>query len=98
MWKSVRKYLRAVAQWKKAGKPTRRPAEIARLFAICQQCEHFRPVPNRPWRGQCDVCGCYLGRHPHKLLDGNKIAMETEDCPKNKWKKEREHSCSLKQN
>lgn len=83
IWISGVKYATAVAKWIQAGKPTRNAKEIRQRFLICESCPHFERI--RPWRGRCKVCGCYLGRHGHRLLEGNKIAMKTELCPEGKW-------------
>ena len=90
-WGLLRRYIKAVTRWEKAGKPTRTPAEIRRIFEeVCRNCEHFEPIEGKPWRGRCKVCGCYLGRHAHRLLRGNKIAMKTENCPLGKWEERTE--------
>lgn len=84
-WRQAIDYSRAVLRWIRNGKPTRTPEEIKERFEICRQCENFLPLAGKPWRGRCRKCGCYLGRHAHRLLKGNKIAMKTEKCPLNKW-------------
>lgn len=84
-WDSVRAYAAAVIEWYNAGKPSRTPEEMQERFAICSQCEHFIQIDEEKKRGRCAVCGCYLGVNPHRFLQGNKIAMKTQQCPEDKW-------------
>lgn len=84
-WKNARDYAKAVITWVRNGRPTRSEAEIKERWEICLNCENFRQIKGKPWRGRCGVCGCYLGRHAHKFIPGNKIAMKTERCPEGKW-------------
>lgn len=84
-WRNGVQYTKAVYKWIKYNRPVRTAKEIQVRFKICQQCEFFEQIPNKPWRGRCKVCGCYLGRHKNRFIIGNKIAMRTEQCPKKKW-------------
>jgi len=86
VWKDGRQYVEAVWRWLGAGRPKRTGREIVRIFDhICKPCKHFEPLKERPWKGRCGKCGCYLGRHTQRFLLGNKIAMGTEHCPERKW-------------
>lgn len=84
-WRNVTAYRAAMRRWRQAGKPMRPGHEIVRLFSVCVLCKHFVPRRGRPWRGRCGECGCYLGRHKHRFLRANKIALATEHCPLGKW-------------
>lgn len=68
-------YAKALAKWTAAGMPKRDQAEIDRLFAICNSCEHF-VNDSRP---HCGLCGCSCGEGDNPLA--NKLAMGTEHCP-----------------
>jgi hypothetical protein len=85
VWRNLVAYRLALKAWRVAGKPRRRPLEIEALFEVCKACDAFVARPGRPWRGSCADCGCYIGRHPHRFLRANKIALATEHCPRGKW-------------
>ena len=80
-------FLIAYYAWVKAGRPKRDPAEVKRLWEICQSCPRFEP---RGWttfgRGRCGLCLCYLS--PNAKKDMNKLVWPTESCPDNppKWR------------
>lgn len=84
-WNNLKKYRVALKKWHAAGRPVRSGARIKILFGVCKQCIHFQKRKRKPWRGRCKHCGCYLQRHPHHFLSGNKIALATEHCPIGKW-------------
>jgi hypothetical protein len=70
-------YTAALARWTAAGWPTRTEAEVARIFAEhCQVCGNLV-------EGRCIVCRCRVSAVG--LAIGNKVAMETEHCPENRW-------------
>jgi hypothetical protein len=74
----------AMLKWIRAGRPMRRPAEMAECFAICQGCPKFIPTSEDRSKGTCKVCGCGLAKVGGMM---NKISMATEHCPlkKPKW-------------
>lgn len=76
----------AQSRWLTAGRPMRSVERIEELFAICQECEHFRPGATHV-EGTCRLCGCRLRRVGGLL---NKIQMATEGCPARppKWEPE----------
>jgi len=61
----------AGVKWSLAGFPARSEADYRLYLSICKSCEFYK-------RNRCTLCGCNL-RY--------KIAMATEDCPIEKWKK-----------
>ena len=65
-------FSRATAKWTAAGRPTRPPSEVERIFAICKACDHYDPSTST-----CDLCGCPVKRQGLR----NKIRMATEGCP-----------------
>jgi hypothetical protein len=74
-------YKEALIRWKKAGYPTRSQEEVKRLHAICappDKCEWYDEE-----RKRCKGCGCKVT--VGSLAVFNKIKMETEHCPKEKW-------------
>lgn len=72
----ARKYQAARKRWKAAGKPVRPPAEMARVFAICQACPLFQRKDESS--GVCGKCRCGLKAIGTRF---NKIAWGTESCP-----------------
>jgi hypothetical protein len=76
----------AQARWLAAGSPVRPEKRIAEIFAVCQECEHFRTGATID-QGSCGLCGCCLRRRGGLL---NKIRMATEGCPAQppKWEAE----------
>lgn len=71
-------YLTAVGRWFASGLKRRPAAEVRRLLAICQACEHFTRDDTDTDRGICSKCGC--GCAASGVLF-NKLAMRTEHCP-----------------
>lgn len=72
-------YAKAIAKWTAAGSPVRPQEEIDRIMSICEACPHFSNTK----RPHCKLCGCSLNKSPDGLV--NKIAMQTEECPIEKW-------------
>jgi len=73
------RYTRALSRWIKAGRPVRSEEEIERIYEMCcKPCEAYDG-------GKCRYCGCYV----NLLMSAtqNKIAMATEECPLEKWRK-----------
>lgn len=58
-----------------AGMPLSSDEEVARRFAICQQCEHYDGKA-------CKKCGCPVKRERQFL---SKLAWANESCPAGKW-------------
>lgn len=83
-WDSIKAYAAATIEWLAAGKPTRTKEEMQERFEVCQVCPYFINIEENK-RGRCAMCGCYLGVNPHRLLQGNKIAMKTQRCPDDRW-------------
>ena len=83
-WDSIKAYAAATIEWLAAGKPTRTKEEMQERFEVCQVCPYFINIEENK-RGRCAMCGCYLGVNPHRLLQGNKIAMKTQHCPDDRW-------------
>lgn len=77
----VKRYLSAREKWIAAGRPMRIAEERATLFAICQSCEHYQPLPAVEG-GRCKVCKCGIAQERDTL---NKIAWGTEVCPLGHW-------------
>jgi len=68
-------YAKSIARWEAAGRPTRSPEEVARLYATCcQHCRHFKAT-----KRSCSICGCRVRADGKAFL--NKLAMGTERCP-----------------
>lgn len=65
-------------KWVAAGKPTRSPEEISRLYSICEDCPAKRFLRVAQDIGRCKECGCWLKRQGAEY---NKLAYETEGCP-----------------
>lgn len=79
----LRRYVRALRKWIKAGRPTRSKEEVAKLLAICETCDdHFHRR-----KKSCKLCGCRM-RGP---AFANKLKMATESCPAKpaRWRAER---------
>jgi len=73
------RWMKAVGRWIKAGRPVRSDEQVQRIFEeICRPCEQFDPRTE-----SCRVCGCRTNSYGGPLR--NKIAMQTERCPKGKW-------------
>lgn len=58
-----------------AGMPQASDEEIARRFAICQQCEQFDGAA-------CRKCGCGISRERRFF---SKLSWAAEKCPIGKW-------------
>jgi hypothetical protein len=72
-------YKEALIRWRHAGYPTRSQEEVARIHKICAEpCEWYDEDKKR-----CKGCGCKVT--VGSLAVFNKIKMETEHCPKEKW-------------
>ncbi|MCL2347899.1 MAG: hypothetical protein FWC50_06500 [Planctomycetaceae bacterium] len=75
----VSRYTRALSRWIKAGRPVRAEAEILRIYDDhCQPCEAIDETTS-----SCRHCGCRVNTSTIAPL--NKIAMQTENCPIQKW-------------
>jgi len=75
----VIRYTRALSRWIKAGRPVREGNEIAVIFeTYCQTCEAFDEKS-----ASCNHCGCRV--NTSQIAPLNKIAMQTEHCPLEKW-------------
>lgn len=85
-------FLSAHRRWLAAGRPVRSPERVREIFAICKECEYFRPG-TADIEGSCRLCGCRL-RDSGGMI--NKIQMATEGCPANppRWDPEivKEHT------
>lgn len=66
---------KAISRWIAAGRPLRTPEAITMLYGICSTCEHFDG-------DICLVCECRIRKNGEIL---NKLAWETESCPKGHW-------------
>lgn len=75
--RKVSSFTAAQARWLAAGSPVRSGQRIAEIFAVCQECDHFR-AGAAEGHGTCRLCGCCLRRFGGLL---NKIRMATEGCP-----------------
>jgi hypothetical protein len=75
-WQQVTNYFRAVSNWIGHGMPVRPDEEVARIYAICRECEHFIDQ-------HCALCGCRVDATASAWR--NKIRMATEKCPIGKW-------------
>ena len=72
-------YTLAVTRWLAEGRPIRSLDEIQRIYEeICSPCLYFNAE-----RQTCRKCGCRTTKNGSPLV--NKIAMQTEICPLNKW-------------
>ena len=71
-------YTKAVVRHVTSGMETRSQDEIDRIFAICEsnKCKEFNG------KG-CNICGCCVNKSRKALR--NKIAMESQHCPKGEW-------------
>lgn len=58
-----------------AGAPMASDEEVARRFAICQQCQHFDGKA-------CGKCGCPVVRERNYL---SKLSWADQSCPVGKW-------------
>jgi len=75
----ARTYTRALSRWIKAGRPVRREAEIVSIYKEhCLPCEAYNEKS-----ASCRHCGCRVNTSTTAML--NKIAMQTEHCPLEKW-------------
>ena len=67
-------YTKALARWRKSGKPVRSDEEVERIYSeICVPC----PLIN-PTKTSCNQCGCRVAADGSALA--NKIRMATETC------------------
>ena len=73
-WKGVN-FGSAIMKWLAAGRPVRKRKEIKRIFAICHDCNQFDG-------NRCLQCSCACNEREILM---NKIALETEHCPLEKW-------------
>jgi hypothetical protein len=73
-------YKEALIKWKKAGRPKRSQEEVERLHSTfcAAPCEWY----DEKW-GRCKGCGCAVSVGSWAIF--NKLAMETEHCPKAKF-------------
>jgi len=75
----VVRYTRALSRWIKAGRPVREKSEIVMIFEThCEPCEAFDERS-----ASCNHCGCRV--NTSHIAPLNKIAMQTEQCPLEKW-------------
>ena len=75
----VVRYTRALSRWIKAGRPIRTEAEIIEIFEQdCRRCEAYETLDS-----SCRHCGCRV--NTSTVAPINKIAMQTEHCPQEKW-------------
>jgi len=65
----------AAAKHVAAGAPMASDEEVARRFAICQQCQHFDGKA-------CDRCGCPVVRERQYV---SKLSWSDQSCPVGKW-------------
>lgn len=77
--------------WRAAGYPTRSPAWVRELFAICKGCEWYDPEGKNPFsvvglcpKGICTKCGCHVSDDPDDDL--NALKFPTKPCPVGKFK------------
>ena len=77
------KFADSLGRWIKAGRPTRDQEEIYRIFAICQRCEYYIGPDGTGRPTGCRACGCRVNTSTNGAF--NKIAMQTESCPAQKW-------------
>lgn len=74
-------YSDARQKWIKAGKPLRSKKDILHIYEnICKNCPHFHQGSTGV--NSCKICGCRLSTDRTSF---NKIAMESEHCPLEKW-------------
>lgn len=71
-------YTAAVVQHYTMGAKVREDSEVESILAICQSCPYYN-ADNQTCR-KCG-CRCNSGRNPLT----NKIRMESQHCPENKW-------------
>ena len=74
--KQAKNYARAVAQHVASGMAKRSDGEVLRIFEICKACENYED-------GLCTVCGCRVNEGQNAF--GNKLRMESQHCPLEKW-------------
>jgi hypothetical protein len=75
----VIRYTRALSRWIKAGRPVRKEPEIIDIFKNdCQPCMDYDQHTS-----SCNHCGCRVNESIIAPL--NKIAMQTEHYPLEKW-------------
>ena len=73
------RYTRALSRWIKAGRPVRTESEIIDIFRNdCCPCMDYDERSS-----SCKHCGCRVNESIIALI--NKIAMQTEHCPLEKW-------------
>ena len=73
------RYTRALSRWIKAGRPVRQESEIVFIYREhCRPCEVFDETSST-----CHHCGCRVNESV--IAPVNKIAMQTEHCPIDKW-------------
>ena len=76
----IEAYALSTAKWAGHGFPTRSKERQLEILTICRSCEYHREEPNHlEW---CGDCMCTLGLGSAIF---NKIARETDHCPRNKW-------------
>ena len=71
----ARNFATSAARHIAAGAPQASDEEVARRFAICQECEHFDGKA-------CKKCGCPIVREKKFL---SKLSWAGESCPVGKW-------------
>ena len=74
-------YATAVARHVATGSHTRTDAEVARLLAVCKDCDQYEPISESS--GRCRLCGCRCNKGRSALT--NKLRMASEHCPRNRW-------------
>ncbi|MCL2119792.1 MAG: hypothetical protein FWH27_15355 [Planctomycetaceae bacterium] len=79
MPQKVIRYTRALSRWIKAGRPVRTETAIIDIFRNdCYPCVSYDKRTL-----SCRQCGCHVNELTIAPL--NKIAMQTEHCPLEKW-------------
>lgn len=68
-------FVTSTAKHLAAGMPAAADEEVARRFAICQQCQHFDG-------SACLKCGCPVVRQKRFV---SKLSWANESCPVGKW-------------
>ena len=75
----IMRYTRALSRWIKAGRSVRNNETINQIFAQhCRLCDDYDERTS-----SCRHCGCRVNTSSVAPL--NKIAMQTEHCPLEKW-------------
>jgi hypothetical protein len=73
------RYAGSLARWFRKGRPVRSETEIIDIFEQkCRPCDDYNALTL-----SCRHCGCRVSTSVIAPL--NKIAMQTEHCPLEKW-------------